>query len=157
MKLISRIFALGREVELCIHWLLPDLMCQDSEFFALNFQSQVGGIVYHMSQCDSLWQPWCSMFQFSSVTQSCPILSDSMDCSTPGAPVHHQLLELAQTLVQLSRWCHPTVSSSVVPFSSCLQSFPASRSFPMSQFFASGGQSIGAAASASVLPMNIQD
>ena len=56
----------------------------------------------------------------------------------------------------LSRWCHPTISSSVVPFSSCLQSFPASRSFPMSQVFASGGRSIGASASASVLPMNIQ-
>ena len=57
----------------------------------------------------------------------------------------------------LSRWCHPTISSSVVPFSSCLQSFPASGSFPMSQFFASGDQSIGASASASVLPINIQD
>ena len=56
----------------------------------------------------------------------------------------------------LSRWCHPTSSSSVVPFS-WLQSFPASGSFPMSQFLASGGQSIGASASASVLPMNIQD
>ena len=54
-----------------------------------------------------------------------------------------------------SRWCHPTISSSVIPFSFCLQSFPASGSFLMSQFFASGGQSIGA--SASVLPMNIQD
>ena len=56
-----------------------------------------------------------------------------------------------------SRWCHPTSSSSVVPFSSCLQSFPTSGSFPMSQFFASDGQSIGVSASASVLPMNIQD
>ena len=55
----------------------------------------------------------------------------------------------------LSQWCHPTVSTSVVPFSSCLQSFPASGSFPMSQFFTSGGQTIGAPAS--VLPMNIQD
>ena len=54
-----------------------------------------------------------------------------------------------------SRWCHPTISSSVVPFSFCLQAFPVSGSFPMSQFFASGGQSIGA--SASVLPMTIQD
>ena len=52
---------------------------------------------------------------------------------------------------------HPTISSSVIPFSSCLQSFPASGSFPMSQLFTSGGQSIGASASASVLPMNIQD
>ena len=55
----------------------------------------------------------------------------------------------------LSQWCHPTISSSVVPF--CLQSFPASESFPMSQFFASGGQSIGSSASISVLPVNIQD
>ena len=56
----------------------------------------------------------------------------------------------------LSRWCHPTISSSVIPFSSCLQSFPASGSFLMSQFFTSGGQSIVVSASASVLPMNIQ-
>jgi len=57
----------------------------------------------------------------------------------------------------LSQWCHPTISPTVIPFSSCLQSFPASGSFPMSQFFVSGGQSIGVSASASVLPMNIQD
>ena len=56
-----------------------------------------------------------------------------------------------------SWWCHPTISSSVVPFSSCLQSFPASGSFQMSQFFTSGGRSIEVSASASVLPMNIQD
>ena len=57
----------------------------------------------------------------------------------------------------LSQWCHPTISSSVVPFSSCLQYFPASGSFPMSRLFTSGGQSVGASASSSVLPMNIQD
>ena len=57
----------------------------------------------------------------------------------------------------LNQWCHPTIPFSVVPFSSCLQSFPASRSFPVSQFFASGDQSIGVSATASVLPMNIQD
>ena len=57
----------------------------------------------------------------------------------------------------LSWWCHPTTSAFVVPFSSCLQSFSASGSFPMTQFFTSGGQSIGDSASASVLPMNIQD
>ena len=56
-----------------------------------------------------------------------------------------------------SQWCHPTISSSVVPFFSCLQSFPASRSFPVSQFFTSGGQSIRVLASTSFLPMNIQD
>ena len=57
----------------------------------------------------------------------------------------------------LNRWCHSTISSSVVPFSSCLQSFPASGSFQMSRFFASGGQNIGVSASTSVLPMNTQD
>ena len=57
----------------------------------------------------------------------------------------------------LSQWCHRTISSYVVPFSSCLQSFPASGSFPISQLFASGGQSIGVSGLASVLPMNIQD
>ena len=57
----------------------------------------------------------------------------------------------------LSQWCHPTISSSVVPFCSCPQSFPASGSFPMNQLFASGGQNIGVSASTSVLPMNTQD
>ena len=57
----------------------------------------------------------------------------------------------------LSQWCHPTISSSVIPYSRCLQSFPESWSFPVSQFFISGGQSIGISASASVLPINIQD
>ena len=83
-----------------------------------------------------------------------------MECSTPIFPVHHQLPELAQThrwwLCSMSSWCHPIISSSVVPFS-CLQSLPATRSFPVRQFFASGGQSIGVSASASVLPLNIQD
>ena len=78
-----------------------------------------------------------------------------MNCSTPGFPVHHQLPNCSN-LCLTSWWCHPTISSSVVPLSSCLQTFPASGSFPTSQFFASGSQSIGASASASVLPMNIQ-
>ena len=80
-----------------------------------------------------------------------------MDCSTPGLPVRHQLLPRAYSnSCPLSQWCHPTISSSVDPFSFCLQSFPASRSFQKSQFFISGGQSIGTSASTSVLPMNIQ-
>ena len=89
-----------------------------------------------------------------SVSWLCPTLCDHMDCSTPGFPVLHHLLELCSNSC-LSQWCHPTISSSVIPFSSRLQSVPASGSFPMSQLFASGGRSIGA--SASVLPMNIQD
>ena len=63
-----------------------------------------------------------------------------MDYNAPGLPVHHQLPELPQTHVPSSQWCHSTISSSVVLFSSCLESFPASGSFPMSQFFMSGGQ-----------------
>ena len=75
-----------------------------------------------------------------------------MDCSTCPSPTPITY----SSSHPLSRWCHPTILPSVVPFSSYLQSFPASGSFLMSQFFASGGQSIGASASASVLPMNIQ-
>ena len=88
-----------------------------------------------------------------SVAQSCPILSDPMNRSTPGLPVHHQLPEFTQNSCPLSQWCHPTISSSVVPFSSCSQSVPASGSFQMSNLFPSGGQSIGASSSTSVLPM----
>ena len=98
-----------------------------------------------------------TIISFSSVTHLCLILCDPMDCNMPGFPVHHQLPELTQIQHPLSRWCHPTISSSVTPFSSCLQSFPASGSFQMSQLFASGGQSIGVSASTSVLPVNIQD
>ena len=71
--------------------------------------------------------------QFSLVTQSCLILCDPRNRSTPGLPVHHQLLESSP----LSQWCHPTILSSVVPFSSCPQSSPASGSFQMSQLFTS--------------------
>ena len=94
--------------------------------------------------------------QFSSVVQLHPALCDPMNCSLPSLPVHHQLLEFTHSC-PLSLWCHPNISSSVIPFSSCLQSCPASGSFPMSQFLISGGQSIGVSALASVLPMNIRD
>ena len=92
--------------------------------------------------------------QFSSVAQSCPTLCDPMDCSTRGLPVHHQLLELNSC--PSSRWCHLVISSSVVPFSSCPQSLPASESFPMSQLFAWGGQSTRVSALASFLPKKSQ-
>ena len=93
--------------------------------------------------------------QFSSVVHSCLTLSYPMDCSMPGFPVHHQLQEFTQTHVH---WFGDAIQPShpVIPFS-CPQSFPASGSFPMNQFFASGGQSIEVSASASVLPMNNQD
>ena len=98
-----------------------------------------------------------SPFQFSSVAQSCPTFCDTMDCSTPGLPVHHQLLEFTQTHVH---WVGDAIRPSYsprVPFSSCPQSFLASKSFQMSQLFTSGSQSIGVSASASVLPMNTQE
>ena len=90
--------------------------------------------------------------QFSSVAQSCPTLCDPMNHSTPGLPVHHQLLEFTQTH---AHWVGDAIhiSSSVVPFSSCPQSLPASGSFPMSQLFPSGGQSTGSF-SFSISPSN---
>ena len=98
----------------------------------------------------------CITSWFSSVQFSYSVMSDSLwphepqhtrpPCSSPFPGGH-------QNPCPLSRWCHPTISSSVVPFSSCPQSFPASGSFPMNQLFASGGQSIGVSASTSVLPM----
>ena len=95
-----------------------------------------------------------SIFQFSSV-QSCPTLCNPMDCSKP------ELLSIANswslfTSCPSIQWCYPTISSSAVPFTSCLQSFPASGSFQMSQLFTWGGQSSGVSAWASVLPMNTQ-
>ena len=95
--------------------------------------------------------------QFSSVAQLCPTLCDSMNRSMPGLPVHHQLLESTQTHVHWVGDIIQPISSSVVPFSSFPQSFPASGSFQMSQLFTSGSQSIGVSSSTSVLPMNTQD
>ena len=93
---------------------------------------------------------------FSSVAQLCLTLRPhglqhtSLPCLSP-------MLGTYSNSCPLSQWCYPNISSFVIPFFSCLPSFPASGSFPMSQFFASGGQPIGVSASLSVLPMNIQD
>ena len=85
---------------------------------------------------------WIIWLQFSSVAQLCPTLYDPMDCSTPGLPVHHQLPKFTRTHVHwVGNAIQPASSSSVFPFSSRLQSFPASRSFLTSQFITSGGQS----------------
>ena len=106
--------------------------------------------------CWGTWASHCDGFSCCcSVAQLCPTLCDPMDCSRPGFPVLHHLLELAQTLVHwvgdAIKPSHPLSSPSTV-----LQSFPASRSFLMSWLFASGGQSTGASVSALVLPVNIQ-
>ena len=120
-----------------------------------NSESTKNHWIIHFKKGKFLWH--MNYFnQFSSVTQLCPTLCDPMNHNTPGLPVHHQLLESTQTHVcRVGNAIQP--SHPVFPFSSCPQSFPASGSFQMSQFFASGGQSIGASASASVLPMNTQD
>ena len=91
-----------------------------------------------------------------SVAQLYPTLWDPMDCSTADFLVFHYLMSLPNSC-PLSPWCYSTISSSGAPFSSCPQCFPATKSFPMSWLFASGGQSIGASASASVFLVNIQD
>ena len=97
---------------------------------------------------------------FSSVQFSRSVVSDSL---WPHGLLHTRLpcpspiVGACSNSCPSSQWCHPTISSSVVPFSSCPQSFPESGSFPMSQFFTLDGQSVGVLASASVLPMNIQD
>ena len=115
-------------VKFCVHPLKVKSISPSPVFSSVQFS--------HSVMPDSLWSHGLQHTRLP-----CPL-------PTPGAysnscPLHWS--------------CHTTVSSSVVPFSSCLQSFPASGSFPISQFFASGGQSIGVSASASVLPMNTQD
>ena len=95
-----------------------------------------------------------SSVQFSSVAQSCPTLCNPMNRSTPGLPVHHQLPEFTQT--HIHRVIHPAISSSVIPFSSCPQSLPASESFPISQLFAWGGQNTRVSTLASFLPKRFQ-
>ena len=100
--------------------------------------------------------PW----EFDSVQFSRSVVSDSLQphgLQDTRPPCPSPAPGACSNTRPLSQWCHPTISSSVISFSSCLQSFPASGSLPMSQFFASGGQSIGASASALVLPMNTQD
>ena len=94
--------------------------------------------------------------QFSWVTQSClTLLPYGLQHTRPPCP--SPTPGVYSNSCPSSRWCHPTISSSIIPFSYCHQSFPASESFPMSQFFISGGQSIGVSASESVLPMNTQE
>ena len=122
-----------------------------------------GTLDHHERRASQLLRAWnreVKFGEFSSVQFSCSDMSDSLrlhglqharlPCPLPTPGVY-------SNSCPLSRWCHPTISSSVVPFFSCLQSFPASGSSQTSQFFISGGQSIGVSASTSVLPMNIQD
>ena len=132
---------------------LPKQQKFDSfQFWGLEVKDQGVGRVGFTLRLLSL----ASRVQFTSVAQLCSTLCDPMDCSTPSLPDYHQLPESTQTHVH---WVHDAIQPShpVIPFSSRLQSFPASGSFPMSQLLTSGGQSIGVSASTSVLPLNTQD
>ena len=102
------------------------------------------------------WHLWvCISVQFSHSVMSYSLWLHGLQHSRPPHP--SPAPGVYSSSCPSSWWCHPTISSSIVPVSSCLQPFPASGFFPMSQFFASGGQSIGVSASASVLPKNTQD
>ena len=136
---------------------------------SLNIPAYTHNPIFNLKNCfgHSLYIRPSNVLGAGIVAKLRPTLCDAADCSTPGSPVLHYLLEFAQIHVHwvsagvcsdscpLSWWCPPTISFSVALFSFCLQSFPASGSFPVSWLFTSGGQSTGEA-SASVLPMNIQ-
>ena len=133
---------------------LDQYFCKYLQIPLMLKKKGVRGLKTWKKECK--WEKHCKG-QFSSVAQSCPTLCNSTDCSMPGLPVLHYLPEFTQThahwvgdAIQPS---HPLWSPSPPTF----QSFPASGSFPVSQFFTSGGQSIRVSASASVLPVNIQD
>ena len=114
--------------------------------------------IYIVGEEPGATQSWgISFIWFSWVQLSYSVMSDSVTSGTARLPCLSPSLGVHPNPCPLSQWCHPTISSSVVPFSSCPQSFPASGSFPMSQLFASGGQSIGVPTSTSVLPTNTQD
>ena len=126
--------------------------------------------VSHCFHCFPIYLPWSdgsrchnaqfstvqfSLFQFSSLVESSSSQPHGLQHAMPPCP--SPTPRVYSNSCPLSQWCHPAISSSVIPFSSCLTSFPTSGSFQMRQLFASGVQSIGVSASASVLPINIQD
>ena len=131
----------------CQFFSLANVCCQKHTYVEL------GNLILWIIQVEM----WSSSVQFNSATQSCPPLCDFMDLQHARLPCPSPTPRACSHSCPSSLGCHPTISSSVVHFSSCLHSVPASGSFPMCQFFTSGGQSIGVSASASVPPMNIQD
>ena len=118
-------------------------------------QTQVSCIA---SESFTIWEtrdaPLFTSVQFSRSVVSDSLQPHGLQHARPSCPLPTS--RVYSNSCPLSQWCHPTIPSSVIPFSSCLQSFPASGSFPMSQFFLSGGENTGVSASTPVLPMNIQ-
>ena len=141
-------WVLGKLEETCTLW----FWCSFKKILYFQLGTWFDGVKNKLFEA----QAWKLCLRKYTMAQSFQTLCDLLNCSTPGLPVHHQLPEFTQThvitLVSSSNHlilCRPLLTR--------LQTFPASGSFPMGQFFASGGQSIGASASTSVLPMNIQD
>ena len=121
----------------------------------MKWLGQIGQMIWKWDYCEMHFN-----IGLSSVQLCCSVLSDSLwphGLQRPRPHCPSSTPRVYPDACPLSRWCHPTISISIIPFSICLQSFPASESFQMSPLFASGGQNIGVSASASVLPMNIQD
>ena len=151
----SRWFVPGGSAFNLVHNWLPTVILPG----LLRWENQVACPTVSVSVHCSMNAKSC-LTQFSSVQFSCSVVSDSLrphesqharpPCPSPTARVY-------SNSCPSSRWCHPAITSSVIPSSSCPQSLPESGSFPMSQLFAWGGQSIGVSATASVLPMNTQD
>ena len=132
-------------------WMLPTCTLMDEQI------SRIGLYIQRTIIQPLIGRKFWHVIQFSSVQS----LSHVQLFATPWTAAHHASLSITNSqsllkLMSIESVCHPTISSSVVPFSSCCQYFPTPGSFPRSQLFASGGQSIGASATASVLPMTIQ-
>ena len=137
---------------------MPSRVLRD--WLVCSFSCLINSLDPELKPRNDIWMnPWNEPV-FSSVQFSHSVVSNSLrPCGLQHTrlPCPSPAPRVCSNSYPLSCWCHPNFSSSVFPFSSCLQSFPGSGSFPMSRPFASGGQSIGVSASASVLPMNTQD
>ena len=143
------------------YWLSTTAALEQSLRVIWDAASQAAALILPQINLNSQLSGYTSVFSHHrhSVKYSHSVVSDSLwphGLQKARLPCPSPTPRACSNSFLLSLWCHPTISFSVVPFSFCLQSFPASGSFPVSQLFASGGQSMGASASASVLPMNIQ-
>ena len=151
---------------LCIPHLLSPLIC----WWTLRFFPSLIVVNYNaaVNMGVNIYLQDSNLISFGCINPKVGLLDDSVlsvvsDSLRPHGLQHARLPclspipEACSNSYPSSRWCHPTISPSVMPFSSCLQSFPASRSFPVNRLFPSGGQSVGVSASALVLAMNIQN